>query len=169
MLNSNRPYYFLLFFICHELLLAAFYFENYLGLEPCPLCMVSRAVIFLLGISFLLAALHNPKGLVRKIYHGVFSVISLLGIAVSANHVYLQSLPADQVPSCGPSLNYMLDTLSVGDVIKELMQGSGSCAEANWDFLSLSMPAWMLIIYSGFLILSLLPFLSRKRNLIFSD
>ena len=168
MLTFNRPIYFLLFFVCHELLITAFYFEIYLGLEPCPLCMVSRAVVFLLGVSFLLAGLHNPQGTVQKIYHGVFSLISALGVFVSARHVYLQSLPKDEVPSCGPSLDYMMDTLSLGEVFKKLMHGSGSCAESNWSFLTLSMPAWMLIIFSGFLIISFLPILKRQRNRIFS-
>jgi disulfide bond formation protein DsbB len=169
MLNLNRPHYFLLFFICHELLITAFYFEIYLGLEPCPLCMVSRAVVFTLGVFFLLAALHNPSGLTRKLYHGVLSLISTLGIAVSTQHVYLQSLPADEVPSCGPSLNYMLDTLPMSEVLKKLMEGSGSCAESSWEFMSLSMPAWMLIIFSGFLVLSIYPFFKRERTKIFSD
>jgi len=169
MFKLNRPLYFLLFFVCHELLIAAFYFEIYLGLEPCPLCMVSRALVFILGASFLLAALHNPTGLLRKIYHGIFSVISALGIAVSIQHLYLQSLPADEVPSCGPNLNYMLDTLPLSEVLKKLMEGSGSCAELSWEFLALSMPAWMLLIYSGVLLLSLIPFFKRERTKIFSD
>jgi len=169
MFNLTRPTYFLLFFICHELLITAFYFEIYLGLEPCPLCMVSRAVVFLLGVSFLLAALHNPSGFTRKIYHGLFSVISLLGIIVSTQHVYLQSLPADEVPSCGPNLNYMLDTLPLSEVLKKLMEGSGSCAESSWSFMSMSMPAWMLVIFSGFLLLSIIPFFQRERSKIFSD
>jgi len=169
MINPNRTYYFLLFFICHELLVAAYYFEFYLGLDPCPLCMVSRATVFMLGVSFLLAALHNPTGIMRKIYHGVFSLIALLGILVSGRHTYLQSLPADEVPSCGPSLDYMLDTLPMSDVLKKVLYGSGECAEVSWQFLSLSMPVWMLIIFSGLLVVVMIPLFKRNRNMVFSD
>jgi len=169
MIRLNRPYYFLLFFICHELLVAAYYFEFYLGLEPCPLCMVSRAIVLILGSFFLLAALHNPKKLLQKIYHIIFSLISLLGIFVSGRHLYLQSLPADEVPSCGPGLEYMLDTLPMSEVLKEVLHGSGECAEVSWEFFSLSMPAWMLIVYSGFLVISLFPWFERQKNLSFSD
>ena len=166
---SNRVYYFLLFFICHELLVAAYYFEYSLGLEPCPLCMVSRATVFVLGLLFLITALHNPKGLTRKIYHVAISLFSLLGILVSGRHIYLQSLPADEVPSCGPGLNYMLDTLPMSEVLKEVLHGSGECAEVSWQFLSLSMPVWMLFIFSVFLILSIYPLFKRDKNLIFTD
>jgi len=166
--SNNRPYYFLLFFICHELLISAFYFEYVVGLDPCPLCMVSRFIVFILGVSFLLAALHNPSGLTRKIYHSLFSIIALLGVIVSGRHVYLQSLPADQVPSCGPSLDYMLDTLPMSDVFKEVLHGSGECAEVSWQFIGLSMPVWLLIIYSALLILVIIPLFKRNRNMVFS-
>ncbi len=168
MKKSNRPYYFLLFFICHELLVAAFYFENYLGLDPCPLCMVSRVTVFALGLLFLIAALHNPSGLTRKVYHSAMSLVSLLGVLVSGRHIYLQSLPADEVPVCGPGLDYMLDTLPFSDVLKEVMHGSGECAEVSWEFLSLSMPIWMLIIYAGFLIISILPVIQKQHRFHFT-
>ena len=166
---TNRTYYFFLFFICHELIIAAYYFELYIGLDPCPLCMISRAVVMMLGGGFLLAAIHDPKNMMRKMYHIVFSLISLLGILVSGRHIYLQSLPADEVPSCGPGLEYMLDTLPLSDVLKEVLHGSGECAEVSWQFLSLSMPEWMIIVYSGFLVLSIIPVFERKKNLRFSD
>jgi disulfide bond formation protein DsbB len=167
--NSNRPFYFLLFFLCHELIIAAYYFEIYLGLEPCPLCMVSRAVVITLGISFLLAAIHNPKKLTRKIYHVFFSLFALLGVLVSGRHIYLQSLPPEDVPSCGPGLDYMLETLPMSDVLKQVLHGSGECAEVSWQFMSLSMPVWMLIIYLSLMTLSLVTLFKRDRNLIFSD
>jgi len=168
MKKSNRAYYFLLFFICHELLVAAYYFQNTLGLEPCPLCMVSRVIVFALGLAFLAAALHNPTGTSKKIYHGVFSIISLIGMAVSARHMYLQSLPADEVPSCGPGLDYMLDTLPMSDVLKEVMHGSGECAEVSWRFMSLSMPTWMLIIYAGIFALVVVPIFQKQHNFHFT-
>jgi len=169
MIKTNRTYYFFLFFICHELLVAAYYFEFYLGLEPCPLCMISRATVLLLGSCFLLAALHNPKKLLQKIYHICFSLISLVGILVSSRHLYLQSLPADEVPSCGPGLEYMLDTLPMSEVFKEVLHGSGECADVSWNFLSLSMPAWMLIVFTGFLVIALIPVFKQDKNLHFSN
>ena len=169
MMNPNRSFYFLLFFICHELLVAAYYFEFFLGLEPCPLCMLSRATVLLLGLCFLVIAIHNPKALARKIYHIIISLVSLLGILISGRHIYLQSLPADEVPSCGPGLDYMLDTLPMAEVLKKVLHGSGECAEVSWQFLSLSMPAWMFIIYSIFFVIAVLPLFKPSRNMIFSD
>lgn len=164
MIAFNRPFYFLLFFICHELLVAAYYFEYYMGLMPCPLCMVSRLWVYLLGALFLLAALHNPKEGIQKIYHIVLCLIAALGIGTSAHHLYLQSLPADEVPSCGPGLEYMLETLPFTEVLNQLLQGSGECAEVSWRFLGLSMPAWMLVFYILTFIACLLPFFPKDRQ-----
>ena len=164
MIPLNRPFYFFLFFVCHELIIAAYYFEYYMGLIPCPLCMVSRLWVVTLGAIFLLAALHKPSGWFQKSYHIVIGLIAALGIATSAHHVYLQSLPASEVPNCGPGLEHMISTLPFTEVISNLIQGSGECAEVSWTLLGLSMPAWMLVFFSVILIVALLPFLQKDRQ-----
>ena len=66
---------------------------------------------------------------------------------VAGRHVWLQSLPPDQVPACGPSLEYMLDAFPLGKTLKMVFTGSGECAEVDWTFLGLAMPAWSLIFF----------------------
>jgi disulfide bond formation protein DsbB len=60
-------------------------------------------------------------------------------------HVWLQHLPADQVPSCGPGLDYILERFPLGEALRLVFSGSGECAATDWLFLGLSMPAWVLI------------------------
>lgn len=169
MIPLNRPLYFLLFFICHELIVAAYYFEYYMGLMPCPLCMVSRYWVISLGVIFLIAAIHKPDGWIQKGYHVLISLIAGLGIATSAHHVYLQSLPASEVPSCGPGLEHMLQTLPFTEVLSNLIQGSGECAEVAWSLFGLSMPAWLLIFYICMLVVGLMPFFTKDRQYRFSN
>ena len=164
MIPLNRPLYFLLFFVCHELIIAAYYFEYFMGLMPCPLCMVSRLWVVALGVVFLIAALHKPSGAIQKAYHVVIGLIALLGVATSAHHVYLQSLPASEVPNCGPGLEHMLNTLPFTEVLNQLIQGSGECAEVSWSFIGLSMPAWMLVFYCVMVVVAILPFLQKDRQ-----
>ena len=139
-----------------------------MGLMPCPLCMVSRYWVISLGVIFLIAALHKPDGWIQKGYHVLISLIAGLGIATSAHHVYLQSLPASEVPSCGPGLEHMLQTLPFTEVLSNLIQGSGECAEVAWSLFGLSMPAWLLIFYVGMLIVGLMPFFTKDRQYRFS-
>ena len=56
----------------------------------------------------------------------------------------LQTLPPDQVPECGPGLEFMLSTLPWNDVVEKVLTGSGECADISWTFLNLSMPWWTL-------------------------
>jgi len=145
---SFRTQYLLGFLACTGLLAYAFYLQLYEHLEPCPLCIFQRVAFFALGLVFLAGALHGPKKAGGRRAYGVLALLaSLAGIAVAGNHVRLQHLPPDQVPACGPGLDYMLDAMPIAGVIRKVMTGSGECAAVDWSFLGLAMPAWSLICF----------------------
>ena len=81
---------------------------------------------------------------------------SSAGGAVSIRHIWLQNLPPDQVPACGPGLNYMLDVFPLQNVIQQVLAGSGECAEMDWSFLGLSLPGWSLVVFAGLLVVGLI-------------
>jgi disulfide bond formation protein DsbB len=123
----------------------ALYEQYVVGLEACPLCIFQRVALCLLGIVFLVAALHSPVSRVARAYAVLGALAAVGGAGVSAWHLHIQSLPPDAVPSCGPGLAYMFDAFSVPQAIKMVFTGSGECAQVNWTFLGLSMPGWVLI------------------------
>ena len=133
-------------FACVAMMGYAFYAERVLGLEPCPLCMFQRLGVVILGAVFLLAALHNPQGT-----GGARAYALLIGLAaafpayVAGRHVYIQGLPPGSVPTCGASLDYMLDVFPLLTVLKKVLFGAGECQKVDWSLLGLSMPAWVLI------------------------
>jgi disulfide bond formation protein DsbB len=45
----------------------------------------------------------------------------------------------------------MLEVFPLSDVLKAMVLGTGNCAEVTWTFLSLSIPAWVLVAFVGFL------------------
>lgn len=162
--KSLRFYSFLPFLAC-VLMLAYAYYEQYVnGLDPCPLCLAQRFVIVLIGLLFFLTFIYPPRYLFRKIWAFLISLVSLGGALISARHVYLQHLPADEVPACGPGLEYMLQNLPLGDVFKNLFSGSGECAEITWRFLGLTMPEWTFITFIGFFLYTILWALLKKRE-----
>lgn len=126
---------------------AALYLQYVLHDEPCPLCMVQRFIFIALGVLFVLAALHNPQRLGTKVYAALIALTALSGVGVASRHIWIQNLPKDQVPACGPGLDYMLENFPMADVLKELMHGSGECAEKGWTFLTLTIPELSLIWY----------------------
>jgi disulfide bond formation protein DsbB len=126
--------------------------------------MVQRYIYVLIGGFFLITLFINPKKIFRKIFGVIISLISILGIFVAGRQVWLQSLPADEVPECGPGLEYMIDAFPLSDIIKELLHGSGDCAEAIWHFMGLSMAAWSLICFIGFFIYTILWTTLKQKN-----
>lgn len=123
-----------------SMLFAVYYLEGVLYLDPCPLCMVDRAILVVIALISLIAVLHNSSGVMRWVYTLLATLFSGIGIAVAARHIWLQGLPPDQVPECGPDLNYMLEVFPMADVIKRIFTGSGQCAEVSWTFLGLTIP-----------------------------
>jgi disulfide bond formation protein DsbB len=133
--------------VAASLVFAIYYLEGILYLEPCPLCMVDRAILVLIGLIALIALMHNSSGIMLWMYTGLGSLFTGLGIAVSARHIWLQGLPPDQVPECGPDLSYMLDVFPLAEVIKKVLSGSGQCAEVSWTFLGLTIPQQTLLLF----------------------
>ena len=142
---SFRTIYLFGFLACAALMAYALYAEYHLGLAPCPLCIFQRVAFIWMGVWFLVGGLHAPRGGGRWIYCLLVLLGAASGIAVAVRHLWLQSLPPDQVPSCGPGLNYMLTTFPFAQTLKLVFEGSGECAMVNWKFLGLSMPGWTLI------------------------
>lgn len=164
-LPSRRIVNFSAFLACAGMMAFALYAEHQLLLEPCPLCVFQRIAVIGLGIAFLLLALHNPgPGWARRIYLLLLDLAAIGGIVVAGRHVWLQSLPPDKVPSCGPGLGYMLENFPLADALKQVFSGSGECASVSWSFLGLSMPAWVLVCVVGLAGIGLWNNLHPSRN-----
>lgn len=131
--------------VCAGLMGFALYAQHGLGLEPCPLCVLQRVAVIATGLVFAIAALHGPGRAGRLVYGALALLAAAAGAGVAGRHAWLQSLPADQVPACGPGLDFMLNSFGLGEVLAMVLSGSGECAEIAWSFLGLSMPAWVLI------------------------
>jgi len=145
----SRAWFFLVALACAGLLGFALYKQHVDFVDPCPMCVFQRLVFIWIGGVALLAAIHGPKATGRWIYAAGIVLGSLVGASIAGRHLWLQSLPPDQVPDCGMGLNYMLETMPFTEVLSQVFMGSGECAEVLWTFLGLSMPGWTLVWYIG--------------------
>ena len=134
---------------CAGMMGFALFAQHILLLDPCPLCVLQRVAVIGLGIVFLLSAIHNPPGWGRYVYSALVLIAAGAGAGIAGWHWRLQNLPADEIPSCGPGLGYMLDNFPLGDALRMVFEGSGECAEVVWSFLGLSMPAWVFVCVTG--------------------
>ncbi|MCC6302448.1 MAG: disulfide bond formation protein B [Gammaproteobacteria bacterium] len=149
------------FVACVGLMAAALVLQYVEGLEPCPLCILQRVAVMLLGGVFLIAALHNPAATGRRLYAVACLLIAAVGAGVAGRHVWLQHLPPEEVPPCGPGMDYILETFPFSKALAIILRGSGDCAALDWTLLGLSIPGWTLVAFIGFCALALVLLVYR--------
>ncbi len=143
---------------------AYFYFQLELELEPCPLCLFQRAALLGVAAFCFLGMLFNPGKVFAKIIAFGVTLFSVLGLMIAGRQVWLQHLPEDKVPECGPDLAFMLDAFPLSQVISTVFQGSGECAEVQWSLIGFSMPEWMAFIFLIMTLIGLRLLFKRERN-----
>ena len=126
----------------------------FLGLEACPLCVSQQFFFLLVGLVSFISIYHNPNTKWLKIYAAIAISSAITGLFIASRQLWLQSLPAELVPACGPSLEYILDVFPFADILKSLFIGDGSCSEIDWSFLGLSMAGWAFIWFSSFILIN---------------
>lgn len=147
-LPSNRQLNGLIAVACALLIAIALYMQHVMGLEPCYLCITQRVFIILIGAVGLLAFLHNPAS--SRIYGVLLALFGLAGSFFAGKQLWLQSLPEDQVPACGPPADYLFQVFDFSEALSMLLQGDGNCAEVHWTLLGVSIPGWTLLAFIGF-------------------
>lgn len=160
-LLRQRPLFLGAFLICVALMATALTLQHILKLEPCPLCILQRVFVIALGAVFLIAAFFDPGRVGRRVCGALIVVLGVLGIIVAGRHVWLQNLPADQVPECGPGLDYLLDAFPLSEALSLVFRGSGECADVQWVFLGLTIPGWTLVMFTAFTLFGLLLIATR--------
>lgn len=163
-LPASRTIFWLVFLGTVFLMAVALFMQHVMNLQPCPLCIFQRVMVIATGIVALIAALHNPRETGIRIYGVAMSLTAILGGAIAIRHLWLQSLPADQVPACGPDLNYLLDVFPITEVLTKVLMGDGTCAEILWTLFGISIPGWTLVAFIGLLALGIFQIVRPAPN-----
>lgn len=125
------------------------------NIQPCPLCIIQRLIFFALLVFLVFSVIVINNKFLAWSGQALLTFSVFAGIAVASRQVWLQYLPAEQVPACGPGLNYLLDRFSLNETLHMVLQGSGECAEVHWTLFKLSLAEWSLICFVAFAILIL--------------
>ncbi|WP_039916924.1 disulfide bond formation protein B [Cellvibrio mixtus] len=161
---NSRQTNFLIFIVCTLMMLAAAYMEHVMKMIPCSLCITQRGFVVLTGVLALIAAIHNPASGGRRVYAILGIVSPILGACFAGRQLWLQSLPEDQVPACGPGLAYIFEEFPFMEAFKLLLQGDGNCAHVD-KILGLSLAAWTFIAFIGLALVNLYQLLRKDDKL----
>jgi len=154
--NQFRLLSLLPFLACAGLLAYALYVEHVMFLMPCNLCILQRVVFVAIGVLFLLGSFKPVMDWGRKLMGLALVITTAIGIGIAGRHVWMQGLPPELVPDCGPSLQMMMENSSIWNAVSSVLTASGNCAEIQWEFLGMSMPTWTLICFIGLFIYTLI-------------
>jgi len=134
--------------VCAGLVGASFFVQHVLGVEPCPLCIIQRFTYVGLALVFGGAALASSGSSAQRGLFWAAAALTLGGLSVAAYQTNLQLAPPSLTASCSPSLSYMLDTLSVTDVLAELLHAKGDCSDTSFKVLGLTLAQGSLVIFT---------------------
>ena len=156
-----RLLFLFIFLCCIGQLGYAQFLQHAQGLLPCPLCVAQRVTYWLLGLIALLAFLHNPKIIGRRIYAFLLCGFALIGAIIAARHAWLIRYP--EAFECGISPEEaFLNSLPIAGWWPGMFEANGDCASIDWKLLSLTIPDWSLFAFVGLGSLAFYVLLAKK-------
>ncbi|MFL9710126.1 disulfide bond formation protein B [Methylobacillus sp. Pita1] len=148
-LFAGRRGYFLGFVASFGLVGLALFLQQKYNLEPCPLCISQRIAFMVLGVLFLVAALHNPGSLGRKVYGLLHVIAAATGIGIAARHIWIQANPDKVMAECGAGFDYIMETFPLKKALDLIFKGTGECSAIDWTLFGLTIPQLSLVAFVG--------------------
>jgi len=147
LLSNPRLFYASVFALCAGLVSFGLYLQHVKGMEPCPLCILQRAIFVAIGIVALLAALFGAKRPGARLATGLsVSLLGLAGAGVAARQSWIQRFPPP-IQECGADFYFLVDTTPLAQLLPALFSGTGDCAKRDWLLLNLSIADWALLCF----------------------
>jgi len=163
MLKNPRFIFAAMFAVCAGLVGFGLVLQHAKGLEPCPMCILQRYAFVAIAAIALIAAIHNPRIIGRRIYGGLLALAAIAGGGVAVRHVYLEHNPP-QVYDCGADFGYMLESFPLADLLPMIFKGTGDCTKVLWRFLGLSIAEWALVWFAIFLAAAVYAAIVKPRG-----
>jgi disulfide bond formation protein DsbB len=145
---AGRTGYFLGSIASFGLVGFALYIQQKHGLEPCPLCISQRVAFMALGVVFLVAALHNPGQIGRRVYGVLQFVAAAVGAGIAARHIWIQANPDKVMSECGVGFDYLFESFPMQRALQLIFQGTGECSTIDWTWLGMTIPQLSLLAFS---------------------
>jgi len=138
------------------IILLALIMDNVLGLEACPMCIMTRYIFGMIAVISLIGIITNRFFIINKL---LMVLSSIAGITVTGKQIYLQNLSEEQISSlsmgCGMPLNVQIEYFGFFGGIANAFKGGPTCAEVNWEFI-FNFAEWGFIFFTVFFIASVL-------------
>lgn len=147
---------------CAAMLGFGLYLQHGLGIEPCPMCIVQRYAVLLVGVTSALSAASRRRGA----WIGGSALVVLFaafGAFVAARQSWLQWFPPE-FSSCGRDFYGMIASFPLQRAIPMIFRGSGDCTKVDWTFLGGSLANWSFVWLTLFALAALTLIVKQARR-----
>lgn len=160
---SNRVFFAIISSSCLGLLAYGYFLEFFEDLLPCPMCIFQRLCYMAIALVSLIAVIQAPQRTGGITYGVLVIMLSSIGASIAARQTWLQHIPQELVPECGPGLEFMLEMYPLLETVERALLGTGDCAAVSWTFISMSIAEWSLVCFIGLLVVALYQTISNWR------
>jgi len=147
--------------------IAALYFQYSLGLAPCIMCIYQRTALWGIVLAGLIGLIGNKSIILRLLSYGLWGFSAVWGLLIAIEHVDMQTAEFSFMFACEIVPNFP-QWAPLHEWIPMLFEANGDCGDIKWQFLGLSMPQVMIVIfsvYSAILTALLIVRLITKKSL----
>ncbi len=152
-----------IFLICTNLLGYAFYIQKTEQNLPCPLCVIQRIFYWLIGLIALLTIIRNPRKLIFRICAVLMVIFSFSGGVVAIRQSWLAQHSSSL--ECGMSSEEkFLNALPFAKWWPDMFEANGNCADVTWKLISLTIPDWSILCFTGLCLMAIYTLLSNRNQ-----
>lgn len=131
--------------------LAALWFQYGMGLDPCVMCVYERLAVMGLIAAGLLGAVRPGSAWLRSAAYLVWVVSAAWGLRLALRHVAIQTDPTAAF-SCSFAAEFP-GWMPLDEWLPALFLPTGYCTDVQWEWLSLSMAEWMVVVFLVYLLM----------------
>lgn len=161
--SRNRMPWFLLFLSSLSFELIALYFQHHLHILPCVLCIYQRIVILGIMIASLIALISPKRFILRFIAIIIWIYCGIKGFLIAYEQAVIQFEPS-LFHSCPLQMD-LPNWLPLNTWLPSVFESYGMCSQKVWQFMTLEMSQWMMLIFICYSIIGVLVLLSQPLKL----
>lgn len=128
----------------------ALFFQHVMMLSPCVMCIYERVAMMGVGVAAMIGLVNPNNTIIRWLGLAAWGASAYKGLALSMQHVDYQFNPSP-FATCDLFVTFP-SWAPLNDWAPWMFEAFGDCSKVVWQFLSLSMPQWLVVIFAGNLI-----------------
>jgi len=146
-LATKRGAWALLSATCFALIAAALFFQYQMGLEPCVKCIEQRSAVLAIALIALLPVFAPRVLLVRVVAYIGWLAAAIWGWRIATDHLTIQNAKNNWLFVCDMYPGFP-SWMPLHEWFPSFFAATGQCGEIDWQFVGMSMPGWMQIIFA---------------------